>query len=253
MAPLAAFSRVATMTTQLSLPTDPPAATPELEGLDPEQLAAVEPDQGPLLIVAGAGTGKTTVIARRIAHLIASGRARPSQILALTFNEKAAAEMQERVDVLVPYGYADAQISTFHAFGEDVLSSGGIEIGIAPGFTVLDQTAQAIFLAEHVEKLSLRHYAPLSDPTKFMSKVAGFFNRLKDDPVSSERLREFAEGLLAEGGDDPVTRDRAERYLELAIAAGGYNRLLWRGGFVRFRELLSPTIKPFPQSPPALR
>src|SRR5207247_9599604 len=108
---------------------------PERLELDPDQRDAVEHDQGPLLIVAGAGTGKTTVIARRIAHLIASGRARPSQILALTFNEKAAAEMQERVDVLVPYGYADTYISTFHAFGEDVISSFGIEIGIAPGFT----------------------------------------------------------------------------------------------------------------------
>src|SRR3989454_10952331 len=173
MAPLAAFSRVATMTTQLSLPTDPPAATPELEGLDPEQLAAVEPDQRPLLIVAGAGTGKTTVIARRIAHLIASGRARPSEILALTFNEKAATEMQERVDVLVPYGYADAHIATFHAFGEEVLSSFGIEIGIAPSFTVLDQTAQALFLAEHLEELGLDQYAPLSDPTKYLRELAG--------------------------------------------------------------------------------
>src|SRR5881409_1722657 len=159
MAPLAAFSRVATMTTQLSLHTDLPAVTPELEGLDPEQLAAVEHDQGPLLVVAGAGTGKTTVIARRIAHLIAAKRARPSEILALTFNEKAAAEMQERVDVLVPYGYADAQISTFHAFGEDVLSSFGIEIGIAPSFTVLDQTAQALFLAEPLGALGLDQYA----------------------------------------------------------------------------------------------
>jgi len=241
---------------QLSILTDGtagPAGAAELEGLDPEQRAAVEHDEGPLLIVAGAGTGKTTVITRRIAHLIASGRARPSQILALTFNETAAAEMQERVDVLVPYGYADTQISTFHAFGEDVLSSSGIEIGIAPGFTVLDQTAQAIFLAEHVEKLSLRHYAPLSDPTKFMSKVAVFFNRLKDDPVSTERLRRFAEGLLAEAGDDPAVLDRGERYLELAIAAGEYNRLLWKEGFVDFGDLLSLTVKLFDESPATLR
>src|SRR5437868_15302044 len=114
----------------------------ELTGLDPDQRAAVEHDQGPLLIVAGAGTGKTTVIARRIAHLISSGRARASQILALTFNEKAAAEMQERVDVLVPYGYADTEIATFHAFGEVALATHGIEIRLAPGFSVLHQTAQ---------------------------------------------------------------------------------------------------------------
>ncbi|MEK7315232.1 MAG: UvrD-helicase domain-containing protein, partial [Candidatus Eisenbacteria bacterium] len=95
--------------------------------LDDEQRAAVEHGDGPLLIVAGAGTGKTTVIARRIAHLIESKRARPSEILALAFNDKAAAEMQERVDILVPYGYADVTIQTFHAFGQDVLAGYGLE------------------------------------------------------------------------------------------------------------------------------
>src|SRR5258706_8786510 len=173
-----------------------PSEPAELTGLDSDQRAAVEHDQGPLLIVAGAGTGKTTVIARRIAHLIASGRARPSQILALTFNEKAAAEMQERVDLLVPYGYTDTNISTFHAFGQDVVSSFGIEIGIAPGFTVLDQTAQALFLSENLNELGLERYSPLSDPTKYLRELVRFFNKLKDYPIPAERLREFAESIL---------------------------------------------------------
>jgi len=235
---------------QLSIPT---AAPSELDGLDPEQREAVEHGPGPLLIVAGAGTGKTTVIARRIAHLIASGSARPSQILALTFNEKAAAEMQERVDVLVPYGYADTQISTFHAFGEEVLGSFGIEIGIAPGFTVLDQTAQAIFLSEHLEALGLRRYAPLSDPTRYLSQLARFFNKLKDYPISTGALRGFAERALAAAGEDEAERDRAERLLELALAAGRYDRLLWKQGFVDFGDLLALTLRLFDESPSALR
>src|SRR5439155_619172 len=77
-------------------------------------------DTGPLLIVAGAGTGKTTVITRRIAWLIATRRARPDEILALTFTDKPAAEMEERVDTLVPYGYADVEIATFHAFRDRI-------------------------------------------------------------------------------------------------------------------------------------
>jgi len=234
---------------QLTIPTGAPS---ELDGLDPEQREAVEHDEGPLLIVAGAGTGKTTVIARRIAHLIASGRARPSEILALTFNEKAAAEMEERVDVLVPYGYADTRISTFHAFGEEVLGSFGIEIGFAPGFTVLDQTAQAIFLSEHLEALELRHYAPLSDPTKYLSHLARLFNKLKDYPISARELATFAERALAAAGDE-AERDRAERTLELALAAGHYERLLWKQGFVDFGDLLSLTLRLFDESPAALR
>ena len=87
-----------------------------LDGLNDAQLEAVSHGEGPLLIVAGAGTGKTTVLTRRIAHLITSKRARPEEILALTFTEKAAREMAERVDQLVPYGYTESLIATFHAF-----------------------------------------------------------------------------------------------------------------------------------------
>ena len=87
-----------------------------LDGLNTAQREAVTHDAGPLLIVAGAGTGKTTVITRRVAHLIAQGQARPEEILALTFTDKAAAEMEERVDRLVPYGYADVE-STPSAIG----------------------------------------------------------------------------------------------------------------------------------------
>src|SRR5688572_9279957 len=97
------------------------AADRILEGLSGAQRQAVTHDTGPLLIVAGAGTGKTTVITRRIAWLIAQRKARPEEILALTFTDKAAGEMEERVDTLVPYGYADVEISTFHAFGDRIL------------------------------------------------------------------------------------------------------------------------------------
>src|SRR5438552_16828409 len=92
-----------------------------LDGLNDAQREAVTHDAGPLLIVAGAGTGKTTVITRRIAYLIATGRAPPSENLALTFTDKAAAEMEDRVDTLVPYGYADVEIATLHACGDELL------------------------------------------------------------------------------------------------------------------------------------
>jgi len=227
------------MTTQTTLPL-----FEEIQ-LDPEQRAAVEHGDGPLLIVAGAGTGKTAVIARRIAHLIASKRARPSQILALAFNEKAAAEMQERVDVLVPYGYADVTIRTFHSFGEDVLSGHGMEIGIAPGFSVLDQTAQALFLAERLEELGLARYAPLSDPTRYLSSLATYFGRAKDEPLWPDGLRDRAAWL-----DEEDARDRV---LELAHAYERYNKLLWEAGFVDFGDLLALTLKLFDESPGTLR
>src|SRR5579862_1016733 len=108
-----------------------------LRGLNPEQRRAVIHGQGPLLVVAGAGTGKTQVITRRIAWLIASRSARPSEILGLTFTDKAAAEMQVRVDQLVPYGYADATIATFHAFGDRLIREFSFELGLPPDARVL--------------------------------------------------------------------------------------------------------------------
>src|SRR5262247_57496 len=108
-----------------------------LDGLSERQREAVLHGEGPLLIIAGAGTGKTTVLTRRIAWLISTKRARPEEILALTFTEKAAAEMAERVDQLIPYGYAETRISTFHAFGDQVLRDNALDLGLNPDFRVL--------------------------------------------------------------------------------------------------------------------
>src|SRR5574341_741294 len=97
--------------------------------LNKEQKQAVAYDSGPLLIIAGAGTGKTTVVTERIKHLIAAGLAKPQEILALTFTEKAAREMEERVDAVMPYGYTQMWISTFHAFCERILRAEAIHAG----------------------------------------------------------------------------------------------------------------------------
>ena len=83
--------------------------------LNKEQLEAITHSKGPLLIIAGAGTGKTTVITERIKWLIEKKLAKPAEILALTFTDKAAREMEERVDIALPYGYTQMWITTFHA------------------------------------------------------------------------------------------------------------------------------------------
>src|SRR3989304_8518087 len=105
-----------------------------LKNLNKEQIEAVTHGNGPLLIIAGAGTGKTTVITRRIAYIISSRMARPEEILALTFTEKAASEMEERVDFLIPYGYANYWVGTFHAFGEMILKENALRLGLPIDF-----------------------------------------------------------------------------------------------------------------------
>src|SRR5262245_1811703 len=105
-----------------------------LHGLTAAHREAVLHRDGPLLSIARAATGKATVLTRRIAHLIASQRARPEEILALTFTEKAAVEMAERVDQLIPYGYAETWVGTLHAFGDRLLREAALEGGMNPEF-----------------------------------------------------------------------------------------------------------------------
>src|SRR3990167_684484 len=164
-----------------------------LEGLNSEQLQAVAHAEGPLLIVAGAGTGKTTVITRRIAHLIEQG-VKPEEILALAFGDKAAGEMEERVDLLLPYGSYNLQISTFHAFGEGVLREHGLEVGL-PDFKVLDEVGQWLLVRNNLERFSLDYYRPLGNPTRFISALVQHFNRAKDELVSPQDYLAYAEKL----------------------------------------------------------
>src|SRR3989344_1673277 len=98
--------------------------------LNTQQKEAVEHTGKPLLIIAGAGTGKTTVITQKISWLVEQKLAKPDEILALTFTEKAANEMQERVDKLMPYGCVDMWVMTFHGFCEKMLERYAMDIGL---------------------------------------------------------------------------------------------------------------------------
>src|SRR5690242_10699415 len=204
----------------------PPARTgldALLAGLNTEQRRAVTHGDGPLLVVAGAGTGKTQVITRRIAWLIATRRAKPSEILALTFTDKAAHEMQVRVDQLVPYGYTDSTIGTFHAFGDRLIRDYALELGLPGDVRVLTRAETVIFLHEHLFDFELDEYRPLGDPTRFLGGLASLFSRCKDEDVSPVAYRAWAEQLAeraAADPDDTALAERARRQLELAAAYG---------------------------------
>src|ERR671936_906769 len=174
-----------------------------LDGLNDRQREAVTHDAGPLLIVAGAGTGKTTVITRRIAWLISQRRARPDEILALTFTDKAAAEMEERVDQLVPYGYADVEIATFHAFGDRVLREHALELGLTPDFRVLSRAEQVIFFRDRLFEFPLARYRPLGDPTRHLQALITLISRCKDEDIAPEAYRACAEQLVERASATP--------------------------------------------------
>jgi len=245
-----------------------PAAPPEgvdalLAGLHVQQRRAVTHGDGPLLVVAGAGTGKTQVITRRIAWLIGTRRARPAEILALTFTDQAADEMQTRVDQLVPYGYTDTAISTFHAFGDRLIREHALELGLPTDVRVLSRPETVVFLREHLFDFELDEYRPLGDPTRFLDALAQLFSRAKDEDVSPDAFLaharrlglEAARGQAREPASDAerdaadAMAEHARRVAELAQAYRRYQELLAGNGCIDFGDQVSLALRLLRESP----
>ena len=239
-----------------------------LHGLNPDQLRAVTHEDGPLLVVAGAGTGKTQVITRRIAWLIGTRRARPSEILALTFTDKAAEEMATRVDQLVPYGYTDSAISTFHAFGDGLIREYALELGLPTDLRVLSRAEVVIFMREHLFDFELDRYRPLGDPTRFLAALATLFSRCKDEDVSpADYLAHAARvaveaAAVADAAGRPAATDadvrsadaaaeEAARQAELARAYDTYQTLMAANGCIDFGDQVALALRLVRTSPAA--
>ncbi len=164
--------------------------------LNPAQRAAVEHRGGPLLIVAGAGSGKTRVLTRRIAHLLASGDATPGEILAITFTNKAAGEMKERVAELVGARSRAMWVSTFHSACVRILRSEAGRLGMKSTFTIYD-TADSLRLMTMVLRdldLDPRKFPPRS----YLAQVSNLKNELVDHETFASRAANPAEQQLAE-------------------------------------------------------
>lgn len=214
-----------------------------LKGLNKEQEQAVTHNGGPLLIVAGAGTGKTTVVTKRIAYIIEQGWAKTDEILALTFTEKAAQEMEERVDKLLPFGYVDLWISTFHSFGERILREHAIEIGLPGNFKLLNEYEQWAMVRRNLDKFNLDYYRPLGNPTKFIHDLVKHFSRAKDEDITAEEYVAFASKLK----DDD--EQEIKRIAEVANAYKVYQQLLLDNSALDFGDLINYCLKLFRERP----
>jgi DNA helicase-2/ATP-dependent DNA helicase PcrA len=223
-----------------------------LKDLNSEQFKAVTHGEGPLIIIAGAGTGKTKVITNRIAHLISAKKAKPEEILAVTFTEKAANEMEERVDLLIPYSYSYVDISTFNSFGEQVLRDYGIEIGYSPDFKLLDDIEQAIFFREYLFRFPLEYYRPLSSPTRHIQDILLAIKRLKQEDIKPEEYLDHAENLSREAADD-VARENAKKHVEVARVFKDYQELLEKEGKIDFEDQVTLVVELFRKRPSICR
>ena len=233
-----------------------PLASKILKGLNEKQKEAVTFGEGPLLIIAGAGTGKTQVITRRIAYLIASKRAKPEEILALTFTEKAATEMEERVDILVPYGYTGTWIGTFHAFGDEVLREHALKLGLDPNLQVLTKPEQIIFFRDRLFEFSLSYYRPLGNPTRYIEAMTTLFSRAKDEDVAPKEYLDYAEGLKEKAKvslEDMELAEIASQQMEIATTYQKYQDLLAKYGKIDFGDQITLPLKLFQSHPATLR
>ncbi|MDB9703061.1 UvrD-helicase domain-containing protein [Rhodospirillales bacterium] len=154
--------------------TQPVREAPYLQGLNESQREAVEAIEGPVLVLAGAGTGKTRVLTTRLTHILMQNRANPGEMLAVTFTNKAAGEMKERVSHLVGRPVEGWWVGTFHAIGARILRANAELVGLTPKFTILDADDQVRLIKQllDVHDIDEKRYPPRA--------ISGIIQRWKD-------------------------------------------------------------------------
>ena len=210
--------------------------------LNKSQKEAVEFETGELLVVAGAGAGKTNVITQRIRHLIESKNIDPNDILALTFTEKAAREMLNRVDDVMPLGYTEPWVNTFHSFADKILREESLEIGLDPSYTILSGPQQWLLFRQHLFEFELDYFRPLGNPTKFISAILKFISRAQDEAIFADDISKFTSSVR---GD----KEEIRRWAELAGVYKKYEEIKIQHSYFDFGDLINWTIKLFKKRP----
>ncbi len=214
-----------------------------MSNLNNSQKQAVEYHDGPLLIIAGAGTGKTTVITEKVANIVNGGLAKAQEILAVTFTEKATQEMEDRVTDLLPDGGLDVFITTFHGLAQRILESHALDIGLPNNFKLLNETEVWLLIRKNLEKFELDYYRPLGNPTKFIHAMIKHFQKCKDELLSPDDYLKYADSLEPNGDEEQELE--IKRIKELSKAYKLYNELLLESDSMDFADPLYYTVKLF--------
>jgi DNA helicase-2/ATP-dependent DNA helicase PcrA len=214
--------------------------------LNDAQRRAITHGTGPLLVIAGAGTGKTRVITERIRHLLESDSALGGEnILGLTYTKKAAGEMKSRIVKTCGERGRDVTILTFHAFCEEILKENGAK------YTILEDVDHWILLRRNMARLKLEKFRRLAEPGQFLGDFLKFFSRCQDELVSSDDFQAFADELEADLAidrklvDDDTFVERSENVAlqkEIARAYKVSEEILREKNFYSFGALITRTI-----------
>src|SRR5713226_10680770 len=179
---------------------------------DERQRETIEHIHGPMLVVAGAGTGKTTVLEQRIAHLIRHSYATPEEIFAVTYTDNAAKNLRERVGSLLARENISAtglRATTFHAYGYGLLRQHG------EAFQVVDREDLWIYLRRNIAQLPLERFIKAANPGKFLDDLLSFYDRCRDELVRASDYRNYVQRLRA--GELPLPRiGRTKEFEELS-------------------------------------
>src|SRR5438132_1208612 len=214
--------------------------------LNDAQRRAITHGEDPLLVIAGAGTGKTRVITERIRHLLQSDETLSGEnILGLTFTKKAAGEMKARVVKATGERGKAVTLATFHSFCETLLNQ------TDPERIMLDKFDHWILLRRNLGLLKLDRYRRLADPGQFLNDFVEFFSRCQDELVTWEDYQRYAEGLAAQlesersALDEDTCKERLEevqKQLEIARAYRASEGLLREKKRVSFDSLITGAV-----------
>ena len=196
-----------------------------LSGLNPEQREAVLKTEGPLLILAGAGSGKTRVIAHRIAHLVSDGLTEPDRILAVTFTNKAAGEMRARVEALLGTDCRSMWVSTFHALCARLLRREAPQIGLSRDFVIYDSSDQMTLMKHVLREAGLDGTL---QPRVVLSRISHAKNRME--------------------ADDGIPGAWTSRDEQVSTLFASYTKALKEANALDFDDLLLKTVELFEQS-----
>ncbi|WP_088833361.1 DNA helicase PcrA [Paenibacillus tyrfis] len=202
-----------------------------IQKLNPQQRRAVETTDGPLLIMAGAGSGKTRVLTHRIAYLIATRKAAPWSILAITFTNKAAREMQERVSALVGPQGGDIWVSTFHSMCVRILRRDISRIGFTSNFTILDSGDQLSVIKNCMKEMNID--SKKFEPKAVQAAISNAKNELLTPEKFERKIGDYFDGIVAK-------------------VYSSYQRKLKANNSLDFDDLIMTTIELFQQVPEVL-
>jgi len=193
----------------------PARPAPYLDTLNDSQRDAVEATDGPVLVLAGAGTGKTRVLTTRLAHILLQGRARPGELLAVTFTNKAAREMQERVGTMLGTPVEGWWVGTFHALAARILRRHAEVVGLKPNFTILDTDDQIRLLKQILDARDI-------DPKRFPPRTfSAVIQRWKDRSLMPDKVPSSETGDALDGNAIAVYKDYQQQLQRLNAADFG--------------------------------